>query len=40
MNVALPEAMREYIDSRVTSGQYGNTSELDELRAIARGECR
>jgi antitoxin ParD1/3/4 len=78
MSFALPDAMREYIDARVASGQYGNTSEyirdlirkdqeaqalqrlrdlieeglasgpaearssseLDELRAIARGERR
>jgi antitoxin ParD1/3/4 len=76
MSFALPEAMREYIDSRVSTGHYGNTSEyirdlvrkdqeaqamqhlrslieqglssgpaqarsadeLDELRAVARGE--
>lgn len=78
MSFALPEAMREYIDARVASGHYGNTSEyirdlirkdqeaqaiqrlrglieeglasgpaearsaddLDELRAVARGERR
>lgn len=27
MSFALPEAMRHYIDMRVTSGHYGNTSE-------------
>jgi putative addiction module CopG family antidote len=27
MSFALPEAMRSYIDARVLSGQYGNTSE-------------
>ncbi len=27
MSFALPEAMRSYIDARVASGQYGNTSE-------------
>lgn len=27
MSFALPEAMREYIDARVASGHYGNTSE-------------
>ena len=27
MSFALPEAMREYIDHRVATGQYGNTSE-------------
>ena len=32
MSFALPEAMREYVDQRVSSGQYGNTSEyLREL---------
>lgn len=27
MSFALPESMREYIDNRVASGHYGNTSE-------------
>ena len=27
MSCALPESMREYIDHRVASGNYGNTSE-------------
>lgn len=27
MSFALPESMREYIDHRVASGSYGNTSE-------------
>jgi antitoxin ParD1/3/4 len=27
MSFALPETMRAYIDERVRSGQYGNTSE-------------
>jgi len=27
MSFALPEAMRSYVDQRVRSGQYGNTSE-------------
>ena len=27
MSFALPESMREYIDDRVSSGHYGNTSE-------------
>lgn len=27
MSFALPEAMRHYIDARVASGHYGNTSE-------------
>ena len=32
MSFALPEAMRSYVDQRVRSGQYGNTSEyLHEL---------
>ena len=31
---ALPEAMRRYVDQRVRSGQYGNTSEY--LRELIR----
>ena len=27
MSFALPESLREYIDSRVAAGNYGNTSE-------------
>ena len=27
LNFALPESMRSYIDARVASGHYGNTSE-------------
>ena len=27
MSFALPETMRQYIDARVASGHYGNTSE-------------
>ena len=27
MSFALPESMREYIDNRVSTGNYGNTSE-------------
>lgn len=27
MSIALPEAMRSWIDQRVSTGQYGNTSE-------------
>lgn len=27
LNFALPESMRAYIDARVASGHYGNTSE-------------
>ena len=34
MSFALPDAMRSYIDQRVRSGQYGNTSEY--LRDLIR----
>lgn len=34
MSFALPESLREYIDQRVRSGQYGNTSEY--LRDLIR----
>ena len=34
MSFALPESMRDYIDQRVRSGQYGNTSEY--LRDLVR----
>ena len=34
MSFALPEAMRSYVDQRVQSGQYGNTSEY--LRELIR----
>ena len=34
MSFALPESMREYIDARVKTGQYGNTSEY--LRDLIR----
>lgn len=34
MSFALPEQLREYIDERVGSGQYGNTSEY--LRDLIR----
>ena len=34
MSFALPESMREYIDERVRSGEYGNTSEY--LRDLIR----
>jgi antitoxin ParD1/3/4 len=34
MSFALPEALREYIDQRVRSGHYGNTSEY--LRELIR----
>lgn len=34
MSFALPDAMREYIDQRVASGHYGNTSEY--IRDLVR----
>jgi len=34
MSFALPEALRRYVDQRVRSGQYGNTSEY--LRELIR----
>jgi antitoxin ParD1/3/4 len=34
MSFALPESLREYIDSRVRSGPFGNTSEY--LRDLIR----
>ena len=34
MSFALPDALRSYIDERVRSGQYGNTSEY--LRDLIR----
>jgi len=34
MSFALPEALHDYIDQRVRSGQYGNTSEY--LRDLIR----
>lgn len=34
MSFALPESMREYIDSRVAAGNYGNTSEY--IRDLVR----
>ena len=34
MSFALPEALRDYVDQRVRSGQYGNTSEY--LRELIR----
>ena len=34
MSFALPESMRDYIDERVRSGDYGNTSEY--LRDLIR----
>ena len=34
MSFALPESLREYVDARVRSGEYGNTSEY--LRDLIR----
>ncbi|SBT08913.1 putative transcriptional regulator, CopG/Arc/MetJ family [Candidatus Accumulibacter aalborgensis] len=34
MSFALPEAMRTYIDARVSAGNYGNTSEY--IRDLVR----
>ena len=34
MSFALPESLRDYIDGRVRSGEYGNTSEY--LRDLIR----
>ncbi len=34
MSFALPESLRDYIDERVRSGEYGNTSEY--LRDLIR----
>jgi antitoxin ParD1/3/4 len=34
MSFALPESLREYIDTRVRDGNYGNTSEY--LRELIR----
>ena len=34
MSFALPEALRGYVDQRVRSGQYGNTSEY--IRELIR----
>jgi antitoxin ParD1/3/4 len=36
MSFALPESMRDYIDSRVRDGNYGNTSEY--LRELVRDD--
>lgn len=38
MSFALPESMRSYIDGRVQSGEYGNTSEY--LRDLIRRDQR
>ena len=34
MNVSLPDAMKDWVDKRVQSGQYGNASEY--VRALIR----
>lgn len=34
MSFALPESMRQYIEARVASGHYGNTSEF--IRDLVR----
>lgn len=34
MSFALPESMRDYIDKRVSTGSYGNTSEY--IRDLVR----
>ena len=34
MNVSLPDAMKDWVDERVQSGQYGNASEY--VRALIR----
>lgn len=38
MSFALPESLRDYIDGRVGSGEYGNTSEY--LRDLIRRDQR
>jgi antitoxin ParD1/3/4 len=38
MSFALPETLRDYIDARVRSGEYGNTSEY--LRDLIRRDQR
>ena len=38
MSFALPDALRSYIDERVRSGEYGNTSEY--LRELIRRDQR
>jgi antitoxin ParD1/3/4 len=42
LSFALPESMRSYIDARVNSGQYGNTSEYirDLIRKDQTEEAR
>lgn len=36
MSFALPESLRAYVDERVQTGDYGNTSEY--LRELIRGD--
>lgn len=36
MSFALPKSLRAYVDERVASGDYGNTSEY--LRELIRGD--
>ena len=38
MSFALPEELRDYVDQRVGSGEYGNTSEY--LRDLIRRDQR
>jgi antitoxin ParD1/3/4 len=38
MSFALPEELRAYVDERVSSGEYGNTSEY--LRELIRRDRR
>ena len=38
MSFALPSELREYVDARVGSGEYGNTSEY--LRELIRRDQR
>lgn len=36
LNISLPKAMKEYVQERVSTGGYGNTSEY--VRDLIRGE--
>jgi antitoxin ParD1/3/4 len=38
MSVAIPEELRSYVDERVGSGEYGNTSEY--IRELIRRDRR
>ena len=42
MSFALPESLRAYIDERVVSGRYGNTSEYlrDLIRRDQEGQAK